>query len=372
MTSLSRPDRAARARYVSISRGRVAALAMSPGANPDSLGSRAYQKPNWPGCSRTRDRAGRAVRPAGNVPCDRPRSGRAGRSVAAQDSGPASEPCAVASRRRNSAVDERRPHLRRARFSPLAQITTAMSAAWPCLVRRHQHRARHGSEPAHDRRRALQRPAVERVTAYDAKSGRVLWSYDPRVPLRFGEWPAAYIVFARARRMAGQIYVAPLDGLDRARCRDRPFGVVPLTVDKPRTHYHRAPRVFDGKYDRNGAPNSACAATSRPTMPRAANCCGAFHTVPGDPALGSRTRPWKCRHDLDRRVCEVRRWRHRVGQPLVRSRAESRLYRDRQRPPVGAEWRSPCGATTCFSLRSSRSCGTASTAGTTNCAWRAV
>src|SRR5688500_15255816 len=50
------------------------------------------------------------------------------------------------------------------------------------------------------------------VTAYDAKTGRVLWSYDPQVPLRFGRMACCDIVSRGLAAWQGKIYVATLDG----------------------------------------------------------------------------------------------------------------------------------------------------------------
>ena len=45
------------------------------------------------------------------------------------------------------------------------------------------------------------------VTAYDAKTGRVLWSYDPEVPLRFGRMACCDIVSRGLAAWRGKIYV---------------------------------------------------------------------------------------------------------------------------------------------------------------------
>src|SRR5690606_21431229 len=50
------------------------------------------------------------------------------------------------------------------------------------------------------------------VTAYDGKTGRVLWTFDPEVPLRYGRLACCDIVSRGLAAWKGRIYVATLDG----------------------------------------------------------------------------------------------------------------------------------------------------------------
>ena len=50
------------------------------------------------------------------------------------------------------------------------------------------------------------------VTAYDGRTGKVLWRYDPQVPLRFGRLACCDIVSRGLAAWQGKIYVATLDG----------------------------------------------------------------------------------------------------------------------------------------------------------------
>jgi quinohemoprotein ethanol dehydrogenase len=50
------------------------------------------------------------------------------------------------------------------------------------------------------------------VTAYDGKTGRVLWTYDPKVPLKFGRMACCDIVSRGLAAWKGKLYVATLDG----------------------------------------------------------------------------------------------------------------------------------------------------------------
>ncbi len=50
------------------------------------------------------------------------------------------------------------------------------------------------------------------ITAYDAKTGKKLWRYDPQVPLQFGRLACCDIVTRGLAAWGGKIYVATLDG----------------------------------------------------------------------------------------------------------------------------------------------------------------
>src|SRR4029079_5175632 len=85
--------------------------------------------------------------------------------------------------------------------------------------------------------------------AYDAKSGRVLWTYDPQVPTRFGRMACCDIVSRGLAAYDGRIYVGTLDrrliGLDAKS--GRPVWSV-LTVDNTKNYtITGAPRVYGGK-----------------------------------------------------------------------------------------------------------------------------
>ena len=127
------------------------------------------------------------------------------------------------------------------------------------------------------------------VTAYDAKTGRVLWSYDPEVPLRFGRMACCDIVSRGLAAWQGKIYVATLDGrliaLDAAN--GRPVWSVP-TVDNSKNYtITGAPRVFDGKIliGNGGAEMGVRGYVSAYDAETGAQLWR-WHTVPGNPADG--------------------------------------------------------------------------------------
>ncbi len=157
-----------------------------------------------------------------------------------------------------------------------------------------------------------------RTTAYDARTGKVLWSFDPQVPLKYGRMACCDIVSRGLAAWKGRIYVATLDGrliaLD-ARTGKPVWSV--LTVDHAmRYTITGAPRVFDGKviignggaemgvrgyvtaYDASTGRRSGASTRSPATrVPKGLREQGHGHG----------------RQDLDRRVVEGRRRRHGVG-----------------------------------------------------------
>jgi len=127
------------------------------------------------------------------------------------------------------------------------------------------------------------------VTAYDAKTGRVLWSYDPEVPLRFGRMACCDIVSRGLAAWQGKIYVATLDGrliaLD-ART-GRPMWSK-LTVDNSKNYtITGAPRVFEGKVlIGNGGAEVGVRGYVSAYDAETGEQLWRWHTVPGNPADG--------------------------------------------------------------------------------------
>jgi quinohemoprotein ethanol dehydrogenase len=127
------------------------------------------------------------------------------------------------------------------------------------------------------------------VTAYDAKTGRVLWTYDPEVPLRFGRLACCDIVSRGLAAWNGKIYVATLDGrliaLD-AKTGEPVWSV--LTVDNSKGYtITGAPRVFDGRVliGNGGAEIGVRGYVSAYDAETGAQLWR-WYTVPGNPADG--------------------------------------------------------------------------------------
>ena len=127
------------------------------------------------------------------------------------------------------------------------------------------------------------------VTAYDGRTGRVLWSYDPQVPLRYGRMACCDIVSRGLAAWKGKIYVATLDGrliaLDATT--GQPVWSV-LTVDNAQNYtITGAPRVFDGKVviGNGGAEMNVRGYVTAYDAETGAQEWR-WHTVPGNPADG--------------------------------------------------------------------------------------
>jgi glucose dehydrogenase len=125
------------------------------------------------------------------------------------------------------------------------------------------------------------------VKAFDAKTGRPLWSYDPAVPRELGVKGCCDVVNRGVAAWKGKIYVATFDGrlvaLDAGT--GKPVWSV-LTIDpsKPYT-LTQAPRVIKGRvvigtsgseYGVRGYISAYDAETGQ--------LAWRFYTVPGDPA----------------------------------------------------------------------------------------
>ena len=192
-------------------------------------------------------------------------------------------------------LDDLRRHLFGAALQPLAQINTRQrEAAGSRLVRRLRH------EPA---RRTARRSYIDgviyvstawsKVYAFDARTGKQLWQYDPKTP---GEWirnVCCGIVNRGIAAWNGKIYLGTLDG--RLVAIDAKTGKEvwsTLTIDKSK-HYSitSAPRVAKGKvligesggeYGVRGYIGAYDAETGKLDW--------RFYTVPGDPARRLRER----------------------------------------------------------------------------------
>ena len=131
--------------------------------------------------------------------------------------------------------------------------------------------------------------AWSKVKAFDARTGRLLWAYDPKVPGQFAGRGCCDVVNRGLAAWKGKIYVATYDGrlvaLD-ARSGAVVWEVLTLDHDKPVTSTG-APRIANGKVLIGNAGGefgvrgylSAYDAESGRLLWR-------FYTVPGNPALG--------------------------------------------------------------------------------------
>ena len=183
------------------------------------------------------------------------------------------------------------------------------------------------------------------VYALDAKTGRELWVYDPQVPKRWGQYACCDVVNRGVAAWNGRVYVGTLDG--RLVAIDAATGKLAwekITVDQSLPYtITGAPRVVNGKviignggaeYGVRGYVTAYDADDGRPSL---AVLHGARR--PGERVRGEDPRDG--RDDLERRMVEGRRRRHRMGRAGVRPRAQPPLHRHRQRQPVGARHPQP-------------------------------
>jgi quinohemoprotein ethanol dehydrogenase len=127
------------------------------------------------------------------------------------------------------------------------------------------------------------------VTAYDGRTGKVLWTYDPQVPLKFGRMACCDIVSRGLAAWKGKIYVATLDG--RLIALDARTGKPvwsELTVDNSKNYtITGAPRVFGGKVlIGNGGAELGVRGYVSAYDAETGKLLWRWHTVPGNPADG--------------------------------------------------------------------------------------
>ena len=135
------------------------------------------------------------------------------------------------------------------RFSPLAQVNAAnvgkLGLAWSAKLD-----IDHGTEatPLVVDGVMYTTGARSIVYAFDARNGKLLWKYDPKVPAKVLGNGCCDIVNRGVAAWEGKIYVGSFDGADRARCRDGRKVWEVMTID-PKQPYTitGAPRVAKGK-----------------------------------------------------------------------------------------------------------------------------
>ena len=127
------------------------------------------------------------------------------------------------------------------------------------------------------------------TTAYDGKTGKVLWSYDPKVPAEWGRYACCDIVSRGLAAWKGKIIIATLDG--RVIALDAKTGK-PIwtteTLDKTWPYsVTGGPRVFDGKVlIGNGGAELGVRGYVTALDAETGKQAWRFYTVPGDPSKG--------------------------------------------------------------------------------------
>jgi quinohemoprotein ethanol dehydrogenase len=177
------------------------------------------------------------------------------------------------------------------RFSPLQQINTdtvkQLQLAW--YLDFDSNRGQEATPLAIDGVLYLS-TAWSKVKAVEARSGKLLWAWDPKVPGEFAGRGCCDLVNRGVAAWKGRIYVATYDGrlvaLD-ARTGAVVWSVLTLDHDKPVTSTG-APRIANGKviignagseFGVRGYVSAFDAGTGRQLW--------RFYTVPGNPAAGA-------------------------------------------------------------------------------------
>jgi quinohemoprotein ethanol dehydrogenase len=127
------------------------------------------------------------------------------------------------------------------------------------------------------------------TTAFDARSGKVLWTYDPKVPTEWGRYACCEPVSRGLAWYQGKAIIATLDG--RLIALDGKTGAPVWTVqtfDKSAPYsITGAPRVFDGKVIvGNGGADFGARGFVAAYDAASGNFLWRFFLVPGDPAKG--------------------------------------------------------------------------------------
>ena len=174
------------------------------------------------------------------------------------------------------------------RFSPLAGITTdnvkQLGLAWYADL--DTNRGQEATPLVIDGVMYVS-TAWSMVKAFDAKSGALLWSYDPAVPRALGVRGCCDVVNRGVAAWKGKIYVGTFDGrlvaLD-ARTGRQIWSVMTVDPDKPYT-ITQAPRVIKGRVviGNSGAEYGVRGYISAYDA-ETGTLAWRFYTVPGDPA----------------------------------------------------------------------------------------
>ena len=126
------------------------------------------------------------------------------------------------------------------------------------------------------------------TTALDARTGKVLWTYDPKVPAAYARWACCDVVSRGVAVWKGKVIIATLDGrliaLDATTGRPvwtaRTFEGQPYSVTG-------APRVFDGKVlIGNGGGDFGARGYVTAYDADTGKRIWRFYVTPGDPAKG--------------------------------------------------------------------------------------
>ena len=177
------------------------------------------------------------------------------------------------------------------RFSPLDQINTRnvdrLGLAWYADLPTHR-----GIEttPLMADGKLFVTGSWGHVLAYDARTGALLWHFDPKVPMDYGRHACCDVVNRGVALWGTRVYAASLDG--RLRALDRETGDVVWEVDTRLNDFDSytitgAPRIVNGKVIiGNGGAEMSVRGYVTAYDAETGEQVWRFFTVPGDPAQG--------------------------------------------------------------------------------------
>jgi len=174
-----------------------------------------------------------------------------------------------------------------------------------------------------------------KVFALDAKTGKLLWGYDPQVP---GEWGvnASLDVVTAVRRVDGKVYLArwTADWSPSTPRRASAWDV--LTIDKTQRYASTgAPRVANGKvFLGNAGAEMGVRGYISAYDARPASSSGGSTPCPAIRKTASRTRPWRWPRKPGRASGGSSVRRHGLGRDGLRPRDRPAVLRHRQRHAV--------------------------------------
>jgi quinohemoprotein ethanol dehydrogenase len=133
------------------------------------------------------------------------------------------------------------------------------------------------------------------TTAYDAKTGKLLWRYDPKVPEKYGRLACCDIDARGLAAWKGKIILATLDGrliALNAKTGQPVWSVQTLDEGTPWAYtVTGAPRVFEGKvFIGNAGAEAAAAGFFTAYDAETGKKIWRFHVVPGNPADGYKSK----------------------------------------------------------------------------------
>ena len=201
--------------------------------------------------------------------------------------------------------------------------------------------------------------AWSKLFALDAKTGKQIWAFDPKVPGEAGVNACCDVVNRGVAAWNGKIYLGTLDGrlvaVDAATGKQA-WEVMTVPAGLALHHHRRAARVRrQGAHRQRRRRDRRARLRHRLRRRQRQAAVALLHRARRSRAAVRTRGSREGREDLERRVVEDGRRRHGVGFHRLRPEARSHLHRRRQRQSRGTRsCAAPAAATTSISRPSSR------------------